>query len=243
MDNLLLKKQEEINLYDSVVKERADKELLHYKKNQLIHIKKDIQNKQKLLYERAQEESDEYLFQISLLQTELENLERARNSAVESYKREEEIKRQKDFYRLVLSEEDLEDVRRLKTIEQFLHNKEILNKLVYKVYYEKPFTSMIGRLIGSSIKIGIYKITNLENQMCYIGQAVNISERWKSHVKRALGAEPITQNKLYPEMAKVGVENFSFEIIEECERSQLTSREQYWIDFYKSKSYGYNMKN
>jgi hypothetical protein len=34
-----------------------------------------------------------------------------------------------------------------------------------------------------------------------------------------LGAEAPTKNKLYPAMASIGVENFTFEVIEECERS------------------------
>ena len=51
----------------------------------------------------------------------------------------------------------------------FLRDKEALNKVIWKVYYEKPYTDMIGRVIGQGIKTGIYKITNMENQMCYVG--------------------------------------------------------------------------
>jgi len=28
--------------------------------------------------------------------------------------------------------------------------------------------------------------------MCYIGQAVDIAERWKQHIKRGIGADPPT---------------------------------------------------
>jgi len=38
-----------------------------------------------------------------------------------------------------------------------------------------------------------------------------------------------------------GVENFSFEVLEECERSKLNEEEIYWINYYKSQEYGYNM--
>lgn len=64
--------------------------------------------------------------------------------------------------------------------------------------------------------------------MCYVGQAANIADRWKTHIKRGLGAEPLVNNKLYPAMIKYGVENFTFEIIEECERNKLNEREDYW---------------
>jgi hypothetical protein len=45
----------------------------------------------------------------------------------------------------------------------YLRDKEPLNKVIWKVYYEKPYTSMIGRVVGQGKHTGIYKITNLEN--------------------------------------------------------------------------------
>ena len=91
---------------------------------------------------------------------------------------------------------------------------------------------MIGRVIGKGTHIGIYKITNVLNGKCYVGQSVSISERWKQHIKRALGAEPITKNKLYPIMNQVGPENFTFEIIEECPKEKLDEREKYWQEYF-----------
>lgn len=69
-----------------------------------------------------------------------------------------------------------------------------------------------------------------------------MAERWKQHIKRGLGADPVTKNKLYPAMKAIGVENFSFEVIEECERSKLDEREDYWQDFFKAKEFGYSIK-
>ena len=43
-------------------------------------------------------------------------------------------------------------------------------------------------------------------------------------------------------MQTVGVENFSFEIIEECTKSQLNDKEDYWQDFFKAKEFGYSIK-
>ena len=89
---------------------------------------------------------------------------------------------------------------------------------------------------------GIYKITNIENQMCYVGQAANLADRWKQHIKRGIGAETPTENKLYPAMLKYGVENFTFEVIEECDRSMLNDREDYWQDYFHAKDFGYSIK-
>jgi len=50
-----------------------------------------------------------------------------------------------------------------------LRDPEALNKVIWKVYYEKPYTDLIGRVIGTGVKTGIYKITNTINQMCYVG--------------------------------------------------------------------------
>ena len=46
---------------------------------------------------------------------------------------------------------------------------------------------------------------------------------------------------LYTAMLKDGVENFTFEVLEECERSELNDREKYYIAFYKAQEWGYNM--
>lgn len=177
-----------------------------------------------------------------VLQTQLNDLQSKVNTAVEAAKREEAKRTEKDFYRLVLPEADLQEVIYLRQVEPFLRDKEALNKVIWKVYYEKPYTDLVGRVIGSSVKTGIYKITNLENQMCYVGQAVNIADRWRQHIKRGIGAEAPTRNKLYPAMLSIGVHNFTFEIIEECDRSLLNEREDYWQEYFKAKEFGYSIK-
>lgn len=164
------------------------------------------------------------------------------NASVEASKRAEEIRSQSDFYKLTIPKEDLDEIKELREVEKHLRNPEPLNKVIWKCYYEKPTTDLIGRVIGSGTHTGIYKITNLTNQMCYVGQAANLAERWKQHIKRGLGADPVTKNKLYPAMKVIGVENFSFEVIEECERSKLDEREDYWQDFFKAKEFGYSIK-
>lgn len=42
-------------------------------------------------------------------------------------------------------------------------------------------------------------------------------------------------------MAEEGIWNFTFELLEECSRDKLNEREKYYIDFYKSNLYGYNL--
>ena len=173
------------------------------------------------------------------LLVELEEARAKTNAIIESNKRAELEKEEKNFYRLQLSDIDIEEIKKIRSIEPYLRKKEPLNKVIWKVYYEKPFTDLIGRVVGTKVKIGIYKITNLINGMVYIGQSNNIAERWRQHIKRGVGADPPTQNKLYPAMLEYGAENFTFEIIEECNASQLTEREKYYTDVFQANSYGY----
>ena len=163
-------------------------------------------------------------------------------SAVEAAKRAEELRVKQDFYRLQLSQADIDEITRLREVTPYLRDSEPLNKVIWKVYYEKPYTDLIGRVVGTGVHTGIYKITNIENQMCYIGQATNIADRWKQHIKRGIGAETPTRNKLYPAMLELGVENFTFEIVEEVERSKLNEREDYWQEYFHAKDFGYSIK-
>lgn len=180
--------------------------------------------------------------ELKKVQDELADLVQKLNSAVEANKRAEEIKQKQDFYRLQLTAIDLDEIKRLREVEPYLREKEPLNKVIWKVYYEKPYTDLIGRVVGTGIHTGIYKITNIENQMCYVGQAVNIADRWKQHIKRGIGAEAPTRNKLYPAMLEIGVENFTFEIVEECDKSKLNEREDYWQEYFHAKDFGYSIK-
>ena len=180
--------------------------------------------------------------ELKRITSQLDELTAKLNSAIEAAKRAEELKANQDFYRLQLSQTDIDEIKRLREVLPYLRDSEPLNKVIWKVYYEKPYTDLIGRIIGTGIHTGIYKITNIENQMCYVGQAVNISDRWKQHIKRGMGAETPTRNKLYPAMLEYGVENFTFEIVEECDRSKLNEREDYWQEYFHSKDYGYSIK-
>lgn len=85
------------------------------------------------------------------------------------------------------------------------------------------------------MKCGIYKITNLINNKCYIGYSKHIELRWKQHKKI-----PNIDVAIYQAMRKYGLENFLFEVIEECPKEQLQEREKYWIKYYNSYSTGYN---
>ena len=189
-----------------------------------------------------QEQIEAKRIELAEVNASLADLSAKLNAAVEANKRAEEQRIKTDFYRLQLTSVDVEEIARLREVTPYLRDSEPLNKVIWKVYYEKPYTDLIGRVVGTGVHTGIYKITNIENQMCYVGQAANIADRWKQHIKRGIGAEAPTRNKLYPAMLEKGVENFTFEIVEECERSKLNDREDYWQEFFHAKDFGYSIK-
>lgn len=91
--------------------------------------------------------------------------------------------------------------------------------------------------------IGIYKITNLINQKSYIGQSIDIENRLKNHKKHAFTSN--TKDKeynkpLYCAIRKYGVDNFSYEILEECTIVELNNKEIFYIELYDTYNKGYN---
>lgn len=180
--------------------------------------------------------------ELNKISQELVEAKAKQDAIVEANKRAEEVKQKEQFYKLNLSEIDIEEIKKIRSIIPYLRSAEPINKVIWKVYYEKPYSDLIGRVIGQKIRTGIYKITNIESQKCYIGQAVNIADRWKQHIKRGVGAEAPTRNKLYPAMYELGPEQFTFEVLEDCDKSLLDSREDYWQEFYQAKEFGYSIK-
>lgn len=88
--------------------------------------------------------------------------------------------------------------------------------------------------------VGIYRITNLLNGKCYIGQSIDIEKRWAEH--KSIYNHPRCSNyHIYKAFRKYGIENFSFSVVEECEQSLLNEREKFWIQHFNSFEHGYNM--
>jgi group I intron endonuclease len=82
---------------------------------------------------------------------------------------------------------------------------------------------------------GIYKITNIINGNCYIGQSVNIENRWKEHIRTITNKKRHNYNfHIYKSFRKYGTNNFNFEILELVpNKEDLTVKEQYYYDMYQ----------
>lgn len=85
---------------------------------------------------------------------------------------------------------------------------------------------------------GIYKITSPSGKI-YIGESKNIHRRWKDYkgVNRCK-----KQTKLFNSLIKHGVENHVFEIVEECDFTELICRERFWQEEFDTLNKGLNLK-
>ena len=162
------------------------------------------------------------------------------DAAIAAAKREEEKLLEIDKYKILVTDLDLLEINRLREIAPYFRNARAIYKIIWESYYRNLTTEMVNRVVGPGTHTGIYKLTNLNNQKVYIGQAVDIGERFKQHTKCGLGIDT-PSNMLYTAMTKDGVENFTFEVLEECERGMLNDREKYYIDLYRAQEHGYNM--
>lgn len=114
--------------------------------------------------------------------------------------------------------------------------------------YREFVKKCIERALGYYKKdcMGIYKIYNTINNKVYIGQAVNIEDRWVEHIYSSLSKNRDEYNyPLYNAFRKYGIGNFNFEILEECDVEELDDKEIYYINHYNSNlhnpnSHGYN---
>src|SRR3990167_9933788 len=88
--------------------------------------------------------------------------------------------------------------------------------------------------------IGIYKITSPIKRI-YIGQSLDILQRWDNYKK--LNCK--FQVRLYRSLKKYGWDKHKFEIICQCDESELNNLEKYYVDLFGTfnSEYGMNLKD
>lgn len=239
-----------------------DRELLLYKKQQIEIIRlelndnfdklknglqKELDELRKLATEQQEEwlrerleEKEKLQKQMDLLKEEILDYGKKREVINKQILMERELKEKADFYRIIISEGDLADLKLIKSFEEQFHNKEILNRAAFDTFIKKPMNEMIKRVLGGRSPSGIYMITNLLTDEIYIGRAVSVDKRWQEHCKSCFNLGTIAHSTLHTRMAKEGIWNFSFQLLEEVPKDKLAEREKYWINFYQTKEYGMN---
>lgn len=142
-----------------------------------------------------------------------------------------------------LEQADRADVEMIRKMVRGMRCENAVLKATYDVYV-KPEIERLVRDQGVAGVSGIYRIWKKEGEreLSYIGQAVDVGERWKTHAKRAWGVDNTGRIKLYQAMMESGVELWNWELVEACDAGLLSEREKYWGSYYSVKEVGLNNK-
>ena len=254
---LEIRREELIKAHNDAVQNEQEKinlEVTNYKNLTLERINQEIEKEKIEKKAKASEEIAQHIAINEELLTEkrtelvevldlLEDYRKKQQVINEEILRRRQVEEQQDFYRIVLSESAIQDMQILLSIRENLKMRENLDKLIYDAYVSKPAAEMIKRVLNGRAPSGIYKITRIKTGEIYIGKSTDIKKRWGEHTKTAYGVGSIAHSILHTTIRKDGIENFTFELLEEVPKEKLTEREKYWITFYDSKNYGLNERN
>ena len=232
LNNIILHQSDEIHK-----RIQSMQEIEQASANQYFELLDKKYKEQQNLY---QKKTDEVKADYDKIYQELQNLKATKKAAYEAILKEKEIKNNKNNYRLIPSDSDLKDINSLQKIKKELHRPRILSMLIWQTYWQPLAKQKFPIILQAKTKMGIYKITNTETDQCYIGQSTDIYKRWNQHCKAGLGIDTPAGNKLYKAIQEYGLENFTFQLLLECERSKLDEKEKYFIELYQAKQFGYN---
>lgn len=178
--------------------------------------------------------------EINQILKDLQEIKNKRKQTIEVLNKEQAELEDEDTHCLKITAADISDINTLERIKPQLTKPRVLSMLIWSTWFQKPMTELCNKLIGTTEKCGIYKITNMITKECYIGQSLKLSTRLKQHAKCGLGIDTPPGNKLYKAMIEDGIWNFSWSILEYCTPEQLNERESFYIDLFNSYNYGYN---
>lgn len=173
--------------------------------------------------------------EILFLKSQLDDFRARQESVHEAILRQKQLEEKEDFYSLQVSENDRDDIAVLQRMDLKLHNRDVIPKLIWDLFIRRPAQEMIKRVTGGRSISGIYKITNKQTHEAYIGKTTDISTRWQNHLKTAVGLEGAAKSTLHTRLAADGIWNYTFEILEEVPKDQLSAREAFYIDLYGTK--------
>ena len=223
-----------VKIYEDINSKESDvRKQLYYNREKIYQDKLAILNAEYKQFESDQEEvKRKTLIEMGEIINLLDDYRSQREAVNLAILREKELKEKENFYKIVIPENDQEDIEVLKTIGPRLRNREALNKLIYDVFVKRPLSELIKRVTNGKEISGIYKITYIKTGEAYIGKTTNISTRWQNHIKTACGLEGAARTTFHNRLEQDGIWNYTFEILEEVPKDKLSEREKFYIELY-----------
>lgn len=196
----------------------------------LVHAKEELTQVDSVLGRRKEE--------VQRLVEELERLQTENRLAVLRGWKEEGGE---NGWPLEVSGRDMKLVKLIRTIEEEYGD---LKSELAAIEWRKVWMPAMQRLVKREEAdgcCGIYRLVLKDDvRVCYVGQAVNIKERWYQHAKKMIGVESSGGEKLYEDHL---IEDFYWEVVERVnDRRLLNERERWWIDWYGCTEIGLNKK-
>ena len=128
--------------------------------------------------------------------------------------------------------------RLISTIAEISNLYPELKKELATIEWKKVWLPQVQSWSSSINTRGIYRLVLKEDgAVCYVGQAVNIKDRWYEHIKKMIGADNKGNERVYDYRP----DEFYWTVVEE-ECNDLNSAERYWIEYYCCREKGLNRK-
>lgn len=247
--------QEHTDTLVAAEQQRLAVELQHRKELEEVKIQQEHEKQieqLRLLYQREDGElhaqyvlkQAKYQRDIDQLKAELNEWKNKQDAINQEIQRQQELEDTVNFHRIQLKESDKSDIHFLLSIEDNINNKELLHKLIWTEYIQRPFNQMINSVFGSKIpKNVIYCIEDINTHKKYIGKtSAEVSKRWTDHIKNSLNIGTIKRQNIHDALYNHWDE-FTFTILEEVKDDKLGDREKFYINFFQTDKYGFNIKS
>ena len=167
--------QTKYNIEKEVIFNELEKQLLMYKQAKKQAIQAEVQVYSKNLKSKMAQSQNELIqlqSEIEATAAQLTKLQDTRKAAYNAILKQKEVKKQADNYRLLPSTIELSDIKKLQKVKLELAKPRILSMLIWQTYWQPLAKNKFPIILKDKTKMGVYKITNLKTNECYIGQAV-----------------------------------------------------------------------
>ena len=235
---------QDLSIYKKKRIEDIDNELSARQTHKLEMLQRDTEKAKKVYTEQITKVINEKETELEKIKEELE-IERSKRSAInEELRKSVEKEKYNEIHSIQLTDDEKEDIHFLLTLEDRLHNKQPLYKLIWSTYLQQACKNTFNNILGSkNPKNVIYCIENINTGKKYIGKtSAEVSKRWTEHIKTSLNIGTIKTTNIHKSLFNHWDE-FIFYIIMETEKDKLSEMEKYYINFYESDKCGYNIKS